>query len=117
MPCDTRYETSALDVSKFTDSKRLRATLKDLGWSIRDDIIGTGFDAWRGTASIRVNAKGASVTTSNYSQAPSQLVAEITRGYAQRTVQDVSARFGFKLVSTQKQTNGSVRMLLQKGGR
>ena len=77
MPCDTRYETSALDVSKFTDSKRLRATLKDLGWSIRDDIIGTGFDAWRGTASIRVNAKGASVTTSNYSQAPSQLVAEI----------------------------------------
>jgi hypothetical protein len=114
MPCDTRIKTSVVDLAKV-DRKRLAAVLAAMGWSVAENVT-TRLLAFH-PSGYRLNVEGneATLETLAYgNRQPAEVLADIRRAYAARTLTDVSARFGFKVQGTEQLLGGAQRVMLRR---
>jgi hypothetical protein len=111
MPCDTRIKTSVPDLAKV-DRKRLEAVLGGMGWVVRHE--GAALLA-QGPDYSRLHVEGGTATLTTYGGRPAEdMLAEVRRAYAARTVADVSARFGFKVQGREQLLGGAQRLMLRR---
>jgi hypothetical protein len=110
MPCDTRIQTSVVDLAKV-DQGRLASVLEADDWVVTR--MAGDLRASRDACMLVVASGRATLFSPPWVDA-SELHASIRRAYAARTVTDVSARFGFKLQGREQLLGGAQRLMLRR---
>ena len=114
MPCDTRYQYTAVDLNKLPDRDRLARTLTADGWRVTYNSATRELDANDGRLQLRIDATGATLRTSQYSADAASAALAIGRSYAIATVKEVSRRFGFKDLGETQLQDGATRIALRR---
>lgn len=127
MPCYTRIVSTSVQLHKL-DRARLARTLEQEGWTV---YVGGQIVRWhsgriaslpvgdiaahKNGVTVRVTATDARVLGSALSEAQALEIADkLTKMYTVRTVQEVSARFGFRASVEEQDNQGAIRIALKR---
>lgn len=127
MPCYTRIVSTSVQLHKL-DRARLARTLEKDGWTVyvggqevrwHSGRIGTlpagDIAAHKNGITVRVTSADARVIGSSLSEAQALEIADkLTKSYTVRTVQEVSARFGFRASVEEKDNQGAIKIALRR---
>ena len=109
MPCDTVYQTSAMDLAKL-DKGILAESLKASGWSVT--VSGGSLFAYgpRG-ASLNVTETSGSLTLRSGANAAA-IEREIREAYGRTATTRTAQKFGFRTLGETRLSDGSLQIKL-----
>lgn len=114
MPCDQRITTSVIELTRV-NRQRLAEALAAEGWHVKLTDNGKHLRAWGGPegATLFVTDEEACLTANRFADTD-KLTARVRVAYAERTVREVSKRFGFKLAGSKQLPTGAKRLMLRR---
>jgi len=110
MPCDTRYETTEMQLGKL-DRKVLARALQGIGYTVRLDA--SGLHATRYGETIAVTNAGATLTAPSYADRKA-LQTKVLQAYGRLASAETAKRFGFTLAKETQLEGGAVKLTFKR---
>jgi len=111
MPCDSVIETK-VDLGKV-NMDRLAEVLVSEGWSVYRTTSQPGLTASRGGLTLVISdTEGKGVVRTRNGKPDEEVLAQIKRSYAARTVADAAKRFGWRVQKKTESENKTIHMKL-----